>query len=158
MDALRFDGPQDQIGRLQTILAALGFVIEQTEIGEHKAGESTIRAVRRFQRDNGLTSDEAWLLDQAAAGRLTQLAAARGLDPGAPSAGAVTFVVDGTVRDRDGVAMANLAVVAFDQELRDRQELGHAVTDGRGQYSIGYALDNLSRAAKGYADLIIEVR
>lgn len=49
-----------------------------------------------------------------------------------------SFVVRGTVKSADGQPLSGALVHAFDRDLRKRQPLGEAETDGRGQYIIRY--------------------
>ena len=75
----------------------------------------------------------------------------------AASTAGETFSVDGVVSDRDGVPLPGVELIAYDQDLRARQELGRAVTDGRGRYTLTYASEQFSRDEKGYADLVVVV-
>jgi hypothetical protein len=46
------------------------------------------------------------------------------------------FTVYGTVTDADDRPVAGAAVVAFDVDLRKREELGRAATDRGGEYEV----------------------
>jgi hypothetical protein len=156
MQSIGFDNnSEDQITQLQTILTGLGFNIEQDELSSHRAGPSTVRAVRRFQREQRLTIDEGFLLDATAARALGDIAARRASTTASqPSA---VFLVEGVVADRKGVAIPNLGVLVYDQDLRSRQQLGASRTDQRGRYSVQYGPESFARAEKGYADLVVEI-
>src|SRR4028119_1839804 len=59
----------------------------------------------------------------------------------------------GRVAGPGGRRARGLIVMAFDQDLRRREELGRAQTDGHGEYVIEYSAEHFTRAAKGGADL-----
>jgi hypothetical protein len=65
------------------------------------------------------------------------------------------FFVRGTVTAPDGQPARGLAVVAFDQHLRKRRELGRAQTGKDGRYEIAYDAGSFQN---GGADLVIEVQ
>ncbi|HJX26587.1 MAG TPA: hypothetical protein VJ885_01640, partial [Thermoanaerobaculia bacterium] len=67
------------------------------------------------------------------------------------------FAVRGTVTEPGGRRARGLIVMAFDQDLRRREELGRAQTDGHGEYVIEYSAEHFTRAEKGSADLVVEV-
>jgi len=65
------------------------------------------------------------------------------------------FRIEGEVRWFNGRQAANLAVRAFDKDLRHEDELGQAVTDKSGRYQINYSSTQFRRAEKETADLIV---
>lgn len=78
------------------------------------------------------------------------------------------FTVSGNVRLADGTPFADAVVVTFDKDIRresekEEQELGRAVTDKDGRYTIEYSKDKFqltpapNRLAKDEPDLIIKV-
>ena len=67
------------------------------------------------------------------------------------------FMLQGTVRDAAGRPGTRLTVVAFDQDLRRRQELGRSHTDGQGEFRIAYGPTQYSAAELEGPDLVIEV-
>jgi len=69
-----------------------------------------------------------------------------------------TFLVRGTVTDPEGRPARGLTVVAFDQDLRKRQELGRAPTGKDGRYEIAYDAGQFRHAEKAGADLVVEVQ
>ncbi|KAF3925456.1 hypothetical protein ABW21_db0206159 [Orbilia brochopaga] len=64
-----------------------------------------------------------------------------------------SYSVSGTVTYPSGEPAAGLLVVAYDKDLRSKQELGRAATDSTGAYSIKYTPDKFARSEKGSADL-----
>jgi Tc toxin complex TcA C-terminal TcB-binding domain/Neuraminidase-like domain/Putative peptidoglycan binding domain len=67
------------------------------------------------------------------------------------------FSVTGHVRWPDGRPATDLTVRAFDRDLRNEEQLGHAVTDKQGHYQINYFASQFLRNEKGSADLIVRV-
>jgi peptidoglycan hydrolase-like protein with peptidoglycan-binding domain len=148
------NAPSPQIAALHQVLGRLGYKIEESETQNSAAGPSTVRAVRHFQRHFGLRIDEEWLVDAATANVLNQEIAK---PVPIMTVGDELFSVFGVVSDLEGVPMVSAEVIAYDQELRDRRELGRAVTDGRGRYFLAYSSDRFRRAEKGYVDLVVVV-
>lgn len=68
-----------------------------------------------------------------------------------------SLVVHGRVTSAGGRPLAHAVVVAFDRDLRSRQELGQAPTDPGGNYRISYRREQFARAEKGSADLLLQV-
>jgi hypothetical protein len=67
------------------------------------------------------------------------------------------MVVHGRVTRAGGRPLVDVLVVAFDRDLRSRQELGRAHTDAGGNYRITYPQARFARAEKGSADLLLQV-
>ncbi|KAF3936975.1 hypothetical protein ABW19_dt0208542 [Dactylella cylindrospora] len=67
------------------------------------------------------------------------------------------FKVTGIITYPSGEPANNVIVVAFDNDLRSKQELGRVQTDAKGAYSIQYKKESFSRAEKDSADLSIQV-
>ena len=69
-----------------------------------------------------------------------------------------SFVVQGRVRQaKRRRSLPGMVVRAYDQGLRRAQLLGEAITDRRGDYEIPYTADQLRRAEKRSADLVVRV-
>ena len=146
-----------QLGNLQAALKTLGFMVDQAEISSGRAGRSTLLAVRAIERGAGLTVDRRVLVSAGAATEINRRLILAGALFGPADGPAEALQVEGTVRGSDGVPVAGLVVQAFDQDLRSRQALGRATTDGAGRYVIAYSADRFARAEKGYADVVIQV-
>src|SRR5262245_48400114 len=69
----------------------------------------------------------------------------------------VPFSVQGAVTDATGFPVRGFTLVAYDQDLRTRQELGRARTGSDGEYRIEYTRDQFGRAELGNADIVLEV-
>lgn len=146
-----------QVGQLHRALKALGFKVDATEQTSKTAGRSTLQAVRAIERSAGLTVDRRFLVSAGAATEINRRLILAGALSGPADGPAEALQVEGTVRGSDGVPVAGLVVQAFDQDLRSRQVLGRATTDGAGRYVIAYSADRFARAEKGYADVVIQV-
>lgn len=66
-----------------------------------------------------------------------------------------TLTVSGRISHPKGKPRKNLTIKAFDKDLGREIILGEATTDESGKYTITYKSDQLSRASKTNADLII---
>ena len=138
-------------------LTVLGFKIDDTEQNSGKAGRSTLRAVRAIERGAGLIVDRRFLLSADAAAEINRRLALVGALAGPADGPSESLQVEGTVRGSDGVPISGLVVLAFDQDLRSRQELGSATTDASGRYVIAYSAERFARAEKGYADIVVQL-
>jgi hypothetical protein len=121
----------------------------QRERAEQSYGIVTRELVSRFQRARGLSV--AGAVDQPTAAALNQ--ALHELNgAGAPS----DYVVTGTVRLADGALADGLVISAFDQNLRSEQALGQSQIDERGVYQIRYSRDQVHKAEKRKANLVVK--
>ncbi|KAK6354955.1 putative Insecticidal toxin complex protein TccB2 [Orbilia brochopaga] len=64
-----------------------------------------------------------------------------------------SYSVSGTVTYPSGEPAPGLLVIAYDKDLRSKQELGRSATDSKGAYSVKYTPDKFARSEKGSADL-----
>src|SRR4051794_15316049 len=94
---IRVGEQTEAIAQLHLALQILGFPPDADELRERRAGDSTFRAVRAFQRDNRLTPDETWLVDEATAAVINDRLAAHRL-----IAQQAAFLVKGAVTTVDG--------------------------------------------------------
>ncbi|WP_433222035.1 neuraminidase-like domain-containing protein [Dactylosporangium sp. CS-047395] len=131
------DGPvtAHDIALLHDALDAIGIDVDETERAGGQAGPTTRAAVARLHALLGLPAggDIDRTTIELARGALARLGNGRAVDPGENQS-----VVEGSVHDGDGAPMAGVTVVALRRGLRDAAELGRAVTDGQGRYSIAY--------------------
>lgn len=67
------------------------------------------------------------------------------------------YVVQGTVKDANGRALAGLLVKAYDRDLRSESVLGEALTDAKGAYRINYTPAAFTSHEKKTADLFLRV-
>lgn len=148
------DERSEAVANLHKAMRALGFAVASAEVAEQRAGEQTSALVRLFQQQSRLIAREDVLVDEATALAMNMFLASRGLlsEP-APR----PHTVAGVVMTAAGKPAVGLNVTAFDRDMRKRQLLGKAVTDARGQYSIGYDAGQFSGAEVASADLVIEV-
>ncbi|HEX2061367.1 MAG TPA: hypothetical protein VHK90_11550, partial [Thermoanaerobaculia bacterium] len=139
------------VAALHEAIRKLGQRVDPIEAREQRAGDTTVRLVREFQRRMNLPAREDVLVDEATAAAINNLLAEQTTDfePG--------YDVSGHVTGPDGQPAAGLAVAAYDQDMRTREVLGRTTTGGRGEYRITYTKDKFSRAERGEADLVIEV-
>ena len=143
------------VANLHTAIRRLGQRVDPVELREQRAGETTIQLVREFQKRMNIQPREDLLVDEATAAAINAfLADQAGGEGGEPILG---YDVSGHVTGPDGRPASGLTVMAYDQDLRTREELGRAQTGGRGEYRIIYTRDRFSRAERGEADLVIEV-
>ncbi|KAJ6261218.1 hypothetical protein Dda_3886 [Drechslerella dactyloides] len=75
----------------------------------------------------------------------------------ASNGGDNSYTVSGTVTYPSGAPAAGLLVIAYDKDLRSKQELGRSATDINGAYSIKYTPDKFARSEKDSADLLMLV-
>jgi hypothetical protein len=66
------------------------------------------------------------------------------------------YVVKGVVRLEDGSPAPEIAIVAFDRDLRSEQRLGETRSGATGAYEIGYTSDQFSTRERGGADLVVK--
>lgn len=66
-------------------------------------------------------------------------------------------IVSGRITASGNRPLVKLRAVAFDKDLRSKQELGNSVVDSNGRYMIRYTNDQYVRAEKDSADLQIEL-
>lgn len=127
--------------------------VDPAELKEQRAGETTIRLVRDFQKRMRITPREDVLVDEPTAEAINQLLDQQGLGGNDGK----SYTVTGTVTGPNGRAASGLLVGVFDQDLRSRQELGVAKTDARGKYFVAYDPRQFARAEAGSADLVVIV-
>lgn len=136
---------------LHAVMLSLGMPVDVAEVEDQRAGQSTEKLIREFQRRLNLTPQAGYLVDAATATALAEAAAAR-----AVSSSPVNLVY-GTVTSPDGKRARGLRVVAFDQDMRKRQTLGQATTRADGTYTIQYDDTQFQEAEEGSADLVLVV-
>jgi hypothetical protein len=122
------------------------------ECEAHTFGPATQRLLWYFQVEHGLGDQRRGVADADTAERLNALL--RTLDDDAERGGSI---VRGTVFSTSNAPSPHLTVRAYDRDLRTRKELGEAVTNARGQYSIRYEMATAARAEAGTADLQVVV-
>lgn len=156
---IKLNEQSDAVANLHAAMTALGLVVDAKEVAERRAGDSTLKVMRAFQKQIKIKFDEKLLVDAATAVALVKLLIERGLFKPPPDVdNNPDFVVKGTITSANGNPLRDLAVVAFDQDLRTRQELGATRANAKGEYSITYGQSKLAKAEKGSADLVVEVR
>lgn len=74
-----------------------------------------------------------------------------------PTDGPITFTVDGTVSDPEGLPVPGLTVHALDRDLRSSELLGEGKTGGDGRYGIAYDEKRFLAGDRGRADLQVVV-
>lgn len=149
----------DRVANLHAAMKALDIFVDATEVAERRAGDATLKFVRAFQKERDIRFDESLLVDAPTAAAMNELLAERGLlGPEPVVAPDPDFIVKGTITTTIGNPFRDLTVLAFDQDMRIRQELGTARPNAKGEYSIGYRLEQFEKAEKGSADLVVEVR
>jgi hypothetical protein len=132
----------DDVRSLHDDLVLQGYAISDPEREDGYFGDGTRDAVLEFQTQHGLHA--TGLVDERTARAIT--AAADVVRP---------RVVRGRVADIQGRPMAEVLVVAVDREVRNESELGRVAADSEGAYEITYTLDQLARADKQAADLVV---
>lgn len=157
---IKLNEQSDNVANLHVAMKALDLAVAAKEVAEHRAGASTLKLVRTFQRQNKITFDEKLLVDEPTAAVMNKLLTERGLLKPAPPVVEVNrdFIVKGTITTTNGDSVRDLMVLAFDQDLRSRQQLGTTRTNAKGEYSISYSASQFSRAEKDSADLVVEIR
>lgn len=140
---LRLGAQGADVAHAQVILTELGLFISPAELRDQRFGQTTAKAVSRWQAEHGLTAD----------GNLTVEA----LDRLWTNDREIPRIVYGVVTLADGTPVPDLNVEAFDRDFRAEQMLGKGRTDGDGRYTIAYRAADAVRAEKGTADLGIRV-
>src|SRR5262245_62037081 len=142
----------DDIRLLQRELVQLGSTLPPDEVAPGTFGRGTRSAIQQFQtkfeaelRANGWPG-EAGVVEAVTARFIN-----REIDRLNPPT--TEFVVRGRLHHEDGKPIADVAVAAFDRDLRSEQQLGSEVTDADGKYEIRYTSDQFRRAEKASADL-----
>jgi len=150
----------EDVRRLQDALRQLGFKISGAETEKQFFGPVTREGVLDFQHAHGLeTTGE---VDERTAvminAEVAKLQPTPCLEPKPePARPPGPFIVQGQVRRADGSVLASAPVLAVDKDLRHEEPLGDALTDNCGRYKIIYTADQIRRAEKGSADLIVRV-
>src|SRR5204862_5099233 len=95
------------------------------------------------------------LVDQPTADALNRELQSRGLLNSQDDA---EYLVRGIVSWPDKLPARDLIVIAYDQDLRKRQELGRSPTNASGDYRIRYTSSQFQRAELAGPDLVLEVQ
>jgi hypothetical protein len=66
------------------------------------------------------------------------------------------LLVQGIVRDPQGILLAGIPIMAFDRDLRTEQLLGQSRTNDQGSYQISYSTRQFRKHEKGSADLVVK--
>lgn len=155
---IKKDEQSDNVIALHGALLKLGMTIDDDEVREHRAGKSTAKAVKDFQKKLDIKTEGKALVDLVTAAAIELAARRAAADEPPPSSGQRPYLVRGTISDTRGVPVRGAIVRVFDVDLRSREELGSIRSGTRGEYLIYYSRDQFSRAEKANADLIVEVR
>ncbi len=137
-------GTQDKDMELSSKLKLLGYNVQPGEVEENVSGDSVHQFIKDFQRKRGLKPTREV---DARTARLIN-AAVDALPPR-------EFVVKGRILHKDDSKLDNLTVRAFDKNLRREELLGEATSNKDGDYKISYKTDQLARAEKRSAKLIV---
>ena len=156
---IKLNEQSDNVANLHAALKALDLAVEAKEVSERRGGDSTLKVVRAFQKERQLRFDEKLLVDEPTAAAMNKLLTERGQFTPAPVVEVNRdLIVKGTITTANGNSLRDLVVVAFDQDLRSRQELGSTRAGANGEYSISYGAAQFAKAEKESADLVVEVR
>lgn len=148
----------DNVANLHAAMKALGLAVNAKEVAERRAGASTLELVRAFQQERKIRFDEKFLVDEPTAAVMNKVLNERGLLNPEPPDVNHNFIVKGTIATTNGDSVRDLLIVAFDQDLRSRQQLGTTRTNATGEYSIAYGAARFANGEKDSADLVIAVR
>jgi hypothetical protein len=132
------------VSSLHNILRLLGFDISEEEIKKNLFGDSTEKAIKRFQFENHL--DETGVVDELTITSLYESAKEKGF-----------FSVKGIIVTRSGVAAKGLQVIAIDKNQGKDSLLGKTITDDTGNYVILYKKENFVNNGKQNADIEIKI-
>lgn len=172
-----------RVAGLHAAMRALGLSVASDELRESRAGRSTARLVREFQRRANIMPHEDYLVDEQTAEAMNRVLVERGVaiahaaepEAGVPAVRAtltplsdrvlgdlpmgrdISGVVRGRITDVNGRVARGYGVVAYDQDLRKQQELGRGRTDASGMYEITYDATRFRLAELGAPDVVVEV-
>jgi Tc toxin complex TcA C-terminal TcB-binding domain/Neuraminidase-like domain len=132
----------DDVRSLHDDLVLLGYQIPDQELAEGVFRDGTLAAVVDFRVGHRL--GDRGVVDERTARAITAAA-----DPRRPR------VVRGRVTDAGGRPAAGTLVVAVDVDLRSETELGRVTAGDDGTYEIAYTAEQLGRAGKQAADLVV---
>src|ERR1041384_2076627 len=136
---IKLNEQSDSVANLHAAMKALGLAVNAKEVAQRQTGASTLELVRAFQQDRKIRFDEKLLVDEPTAAAMNKVLTERGLlNPQPPAEVNHDFIVKGTIATTNGNSVRDLVIVAFDQDLRSRQELGTTRTNAIGEYSITY--------------------
>ncbi len=136
-----------EVALLHRELARLGVDVADDERDGSRFGPSTEEAIRRLQEQ--LRLESTGIVDALTAERLGRLAgAADREDP---------LVVRGRVFTRSGEPLTGLRVIAADNDLSGKVELGRSLTGSDGTYRVEYSSGLLVERGKDRADLLVQV-
>jgi hypothetical protein len=156
------------IANLQVALFAIGYTINRNETDSQKAGPDTIKAVRDFQSKNNIPPNDVILVDETTAALINRILKDKNLLDNSSS-----YTVSGKVLNAFGEVLEGQKLVAFDVDLRGAkiyktaqtlteiqankgmQQLGEAVSQIGGSYSISFTSETFNMAELGLADVII---
>lgn len=148
------------IANLQDALDFLDFRIAGTERTDFRFGRQTQQALQAFQKQN--TLDQTGELDQPTADRLNQLLNDKNQ---------LSYRVSGRVLNQKGEPLMKQIVQVYDVDLRGAgryrtaqtvaelqqggfQELGKAITNPDGVYSVSFNYQQFNASEKGLADVV----
>jgi peptidoglycan hydrolase-like protein with peptidoglycan-binding domain len=120
---LRVGDRGDAVGWLHRTLEAINRAVDRRGRDAGEFGASTEAVLRTLQEQSGVTA--TGVFDEGTHELVTRILSDVG-----------PFTVYGKVTDADGRPVAGAAVVAFDVDLRKREELGRAATDRGGEYEV----------------------
>jgi hypothetical protein len=141
---LQLGGRGNAVGWLHCTLETINRVVDAQERDERLFGASTEAVLRELQQDSAIPVTGVFDTD-------THEVVTRVLSDVGP------FTVYGTVTDADDRPVTGATIVAFDVDLRRREELGRTATGSGGEYEIRYASNRFSRAEKAAADVVVRV-
>lgn len=169
-------GPGDSGANVNTLHEALLTIIHQLAIpdyigllkepnfleewnNEYKTsvyGNATQQAVKLFQQ-NQMRVMPTGTVDEATATAINSLLNISGQTSQKPPAKDTPPTVSGTVYDEWIEPMECAPVMIFDQDIRSEHLLGEGETDKKGNYSITYSKDRLTRQDKGGANVLVKL-
>ncbi len=153
---------------LHKALMALGLPVSGKEVVSGRAGEDTLKKVRRLQKKLNLPVDESVLLDDRTALAIVEELKRRDLISASRS-----FTVTGTVRLQTGEVKKRQRLLAFDLDLRGVaiyrkaktvgeltksrgvEFLGETVSNNEGYYSITFYDWQFRQAERKKADVVV---
>lgn len=133
----------NDVSHLHKLLTHLGYTISDDERRNYLYGESTRETVIKFQTTHRL--EPTGVVDESTTAELTKLAKEKNYP-----------TVSGKIITNLGVAVKDLKVIALDKTLDQEIELGDAITDTFGNYTVLYQKE-IGQTRKQKLDIKIKV-
>lgn len=168
LSQIRINEISTNVGLLHAVLKSLGYNLSTNEVLQSKAGESTLKQVREFQKKLNIPQNESITVDNATASALIKEMVQQGfLGDDLP------FYVSGKVKGLQNQKVANQKLMAFDVDLKGAavfrtiksideiinnggfEFLNRSISNIQGKYSFTFHSFQYKTSERKFADVIV---